>query len=91
MLENPSLTRKGYFTGKLSKPDCLRDEKIKRLKEEISLDSVDFTNSEFYTDCWSDAPLMSLFGKNFFVYKRHYKNNSTLNVTPIKREALVEN
>ncbi len=59
--------KNGKFTAKIINRECLGEEKVRRLKKKINIKKIDFNNSVFYSDHYSDLPMFNLFSNNFLV------------------------
>tara|TARA_B100000809_G_C15138468_1_gene531793 strand:+ start:5050 stop:5700 length:651 start_codon:yes stop_codon:yes gene_type:complete len=57
----------GLFTGKVEGNECLGEEKVLRLKDEINLELYDLNNAIVYTDHKSDLPLLNIVGKGVII------------------------
>jgi len=57
------------FAGDIKEPECLGEEKVRRLYEEIDMSDFDCTKSTIYSDSQSDIPLLNQFGNAVVVGK----------------------
>ena len=61
------------LSGRIDGLDCMGSNKIKKLKEYLSLDLYDLENSVAYSDSLSDLPLFELVGNPVAVVKESQK------------------
>ena len=60
-------TKNGVFTGRILGLDCMGENKIKKIRQDLNLDNFDLSNSYAYSDHFSDMPLLNLVGHGIVV------------------------
>ena len=67
-------TEDGYFEGEITRPDCIGENKVKRLKEEIpGFNREDYKECLAYGDSYSDRFILNIAKKGFVVSYRQSK------------------
>jgi HAD superfamily hydrolase (TIGR01490 family) len=52
----------GYFTGALEEPICFGEGKVSHARRLVEQEGIELSNCSFYTDSYSDLPVMELVG-----------------------------
>ena len=64
----------GRFTGNIDSKDCIENEKVNKLSNYISIDSIDFDSTHVFSDSLSDLPIFRLGKHNHYVIGKNIKN-----------------